>query len=309
MRKAIGISETVFDILFKNEVPVAGVPGGSVLNGMITLGRTGTPCCIMSEVGEDHIGDVIEHFLTANGVNADYVVHGAGKKSNISLAFLDENNDAHYTFYKDYLASQFTFRIPEVNRDDVVMIGSYFALIPSLRPQVLDFLKYAKSRGAIIYYDINFRPNHAQEKEQLFPSIRENFQFADIVRGSADDFEILFGHSDAGRIWEEEVSPYCDSFICTRGADGTELITGSFRKIYPSRNIQTVSTIGAGDSFNAGIVYGLIRDGIRQGDISNLPESRWDSLTAYGIEFSSEVCQRTENYISPELAAKFRTQD
>lgn len=306
MRKAIGISETVFDILFKNDQPLAGVPGGSVLNCVVSLGRTGTPCCLMSETGDDHIGQIISDFLTSNGVSPNYVVHGEGKKTAISLAFLDENNDAHYSFYKDYQHSQFQFRLPDVGKDDVIVIGSYFALIPSLRPQVRSFLETAKSNGAIIYYDVNFRPNHIQEKEQLMPVIHENFQLADIVRGSADDFRILYGYDDADRIWNEKISPLCGSFILTRGADGTELRTGTLRKHFDSRKIQTVSTIGAGDSFNAGILYGLIHDNVTQEMISSLTEKQWNSLVGYGIDFSSDVCQRTENYISRELAEKYR---
>lgn len=305
MRKVIGISETVFDILFKEERPVAGVPGGSVLNGMVTLGRTGIPCIIMTETGSDHIGGVISRFLTENGVSDEYVIRGEGKKSSVSLAFLDENNDAHYTFYKDYDSCRFQFRIPEVNTGDIVMIGSYFALIPSLRPQVREFLEYARGKGAVIYYDINFRPNHSHEKEQLMESVHENCRFADIVRGSADDFEILFGHSDTGRLWQEEISPYCSSFICTRGADGTDLRTRSVNVHFPSKDIRTVSTIGAGDSFNAGIIYGLFKEGISKEDISQLNPTGWNRLISYGIDFSSDVCCSTENYISKELASRY----
>ena len=307
MRKVVGISETVFDILFKNDKPMDGVPGGSVLNCMLSLGRTGTPACLLSETGDDHVGRLIARFLTDNGVSADCVVFGAGKKSSVSLAFLDENNDAHYTFYKDYSSSQFQLKTPEVNPEDIVIIGSYFAVIPSLRPQVKGFLEYARSRGAIIYYDINFRPNHIAEKEMLMEPIRENMRLADIVRGSADDFELLFGHSCTDRLWNEEISPCCSSFICTRGAGGTDLRTESISEHYPSRSIQTVSTVGAGDSFNAGILYGIIRCGFKQAGIAGLSREEWSRLIEFGTDFSSDVCQRTENCISRELAAKYRT--
>lgn len=306
MRKVIGISETVFDILFKDDKPVDGVPGGSVLNCMVSLGRTGTPGCLISEVGDDHTGRLIARFLTDNGVSAECLSYGKDKKTSVSLAFLDNNNDAHYTFYKDYSGCQFQFKKPQINPDDIVIIGSYFAVIPSLRPQVKDFLEYAKERGAIIYYDINFRPNHLAEKEALMGPIRENIALADIVRGSSDDFDILFGHSCTDKLWNEEISPYCKSFICTRGADGTDLRTSTLSEHFPSRKIQTKSTIGAGDSFNAGILYGLIDGGFVQKEIISLDTEKWSGLIGFGIDFSSDVCQRTENYISRELAEKYR---
>ena len=58
MAKVIGIGETVFDILFKNNVPVNAVPGGSVYNCIISLGRCGVQAEFISEVGDDRIGNI-----------------------------------------------------------------------------------------------------------------------------------------------------------------------------------------------------------------------------------------------------------
>lgn len=306
MKRVIGISETVFDILFRNNKPIAGVPGGSVFNGLISLGRIGINGCVITEAGDDQVGHIITDFMTDNGVSDRYVTRIPGKKSAVSLAFLDENDDAHYSFYKDYQNNRLEFARPDVGPDDVVMFGSYYALNPVLRPQVGDFLRYAKSRGAILYYDINFRQNHSQERDSLMDTIHENFMLADIVRGSSDDFMILFDENNGESVWENHISRYCSSFIYTRGADGADVFSGDFRKHYPSQSIKTVSTIGAGDNFNAGIVYGIVRHDIPSAEISHLPSETWDRLIGYGIAFGSEVCQSTDNYISPEFAEKYR---
>ena len=57
MRKVIGIGETVLDIIFKNDMPVNAVPGGSVFNGLISLARSGISTTFISETGNDRIGD------------------------------------------------------------------------------------------------------------------------------------------------------------------------------------------------------------------------------------------------------------
>ena len=306
MRRVIGISETVFDILFRNGKPVAGVPGGSVFNGLITLGRTGINSCVISETGDDEVGHLTTGFMEQNGVAPDYVTRIPGKKSAISLAFLDENNDAHYSFYKDYKNSTLQFTFPEIQKDDIVMFGSYYALNPVLRPKVGALLRYAREKGAILYYDLNFRQNHSQERAELMPTILENFSLADIVRGSSDDFGILFDMTDDNAIWEQHIRPHCHSFIYTMGADGVRLHTDFFCRAYKSRKIQTVSTVGAGDNFNAGIVYGLIRNDIKRDRIATMPAEEWDSLIGFGIEFGTEVCRSTDNYISPEFAERYR---
>ena len=73
MRKIFGIGETIYDILFREDQPVAAVPGGSVFNGLISLGRVGLDCTFITEVGADHVGRIILDFMHENGINSDYV--------------------------------------------------------------------------------------------------------------------------------------------------------------------------------------------------------------------------------------------
>ena len=150
MRKVIGIGETVLDIIFKNDEPIGAVPGGSVFNGIISLGRSGVPASFISETGNDRVGKKIIKFLEDNRVNADSVCVYAESKSPISLAFLNEQNDAEYIFYKDHPHDQLEFVYPDIQPDDIVMFGSYYAVNPVIRPQVAAFLEHAQSKGAII---------------------------------------------------------------------------------------------------------------------------------------------------------------
>ena len=94
MRKVIGIGETVLDIIFKNGKPIEAVPGGSSFNAVISLGRAGVNASFISEAGNDRIGEYVIQFLRDNGVNADNVSIFPESKSPLSLAFLDENNNA-----------------------------------------------------------------------------------------------------------------------------------------------------------------------------------------------------------------------
>lgn len=102
MRKVIGIGETILDIIFRNEQPSAAVPGGSVFNGIVSLSRTGVPVCFISETGNDHVGDTILRFMRDNHISTEHVNVFPDGKSPVSLAFLNDNSDAEYIFYKDY---------------------------------------------------------------------------------------------------------------------------------------------------------------------------------------------------------------
>ena len=94
MRKVIGIGETVLDIIFKNGQPIGAYPGGSTFNAIVSLGRSGISTKFISETGHDRVGEYIISFLKENGVDSDNVNIFPESKSPISLAFLDDNNDA-----------------------------------------------------------------------------------------------------------------------------------------------------------------------------------------------------------------------
>ena len=304
MRRVIGIGETILDILFKDNQPKVAVPGGSVFNGIISLGRAGANVTFISEVGGDKVGNIILDFMKENGVGTDNVVVYPDRRSPVSLAFLNEKNDAEYIFYKDYPNLRLDVEMPEVTGDDIIMFGSFYAITPQLRDKVKELLDKARKVGAIIYYDVNFRKTHAHEAIKLMPTILENFEYADIVRGSNEDFGYMFGMTDPDKVYQHKVSFYCPRFICTNGGEGLCLRTATLKKDYPVEPLQTVSTIGAGDNFNAGLVFGLLKNRIRKADLDELTEADWDKIIASGMSFSKEVCTSLDNYISKEFAEK-----
>ena len=308
MRKVIGIGETVLDIIFKDDEPVSAVPGGSVFNALISLGRAGVNAALISETGNDHIGKKIIRFMESNGIDSSNVNVYAESKSPLSLAFLNEKNDAEYIFYKDHPHDQLDFIYPDIQPDDIVMFGSFYAINPVIRPQVAGLLEYAKNHGAILYYDVNFRASHRSEVMKITPNLLDNLEFADVVRGSNEDFSILFNRNDADSVYRTDISFYCHNFIYTQGSEPVEVrAEGGVNCQYPVGNTQTVSTIGAGDNFNAGFVYGLIKYGITKDDIQRgLTREQWDKLVECAQMFSCECCKNINNYISKEFGERLK---
>ena len=306
MRKVIGIGETILDIIFKNDAPIGAVPGGSMFNGLISLGRAGMKTSFISETGNDRVGKTIIKFLEDNHVDASSISVYPESKSPVSLAFLNEQNDAEYIFYKDHPHDKLDFVYPDIQPNDIVMYGSFYAVNPVIRSQVYAFLEYAHQQGAILYYDVNFRASHLNEVMKVRPNILENLEFADIVRGSREDFEVMFNKKDADSVYRAEISFYCKNFIYTQGVDPIEVRSvGGMGKQYPVLETKTVSTIGAGDNFNAGFVYGLIKYGItRQMLEDGLSEQQWDLIVEQALQFSANVCNSIHNSIDQAFADK-----
>lgn len=306
MRKVIGIGETILDIIFKENRPTAAVPGGSVFNGAISLGRIGANVSFISETGNDKVGGIIKKFMIENDLSTDYINVFPDGKSPVSLAFLNDHNDAEYIFYKDYPKQRLEITFPEIEEDDIFIFASYYALNPVLRDKMTELLNYARARKAIIYYDPNFRNTHKLEAIKLTSSIIENLEYADIVRGSVEDFDNMYGTTDVNTIYKQKIKFYCPNFIYTTGGKAISLRTSSISKEYQVEPLQAVSTIGAGDNFNAGIIYGLLKYGIRRNDLNTLDEKKWDDIIKCGKDFSADVCMSLNNSISKEFATDYK---
>lgn len=305
MRKVIGIGETILDIIFRKNQPHKAVPGGSTFNGLVSLGRLGVPVSFISEVGNDRVGDIIRLFMEENNISTRLVDRFPDGKSPISLAFLDDDSNANYTFYKDYPKQRLEVPLPDIQEDDIFIYGSYYSLNPVLRSRMVEFLEYARERKAILYYDPNFRKAHASEAIHLTPTILENFEYADIVRGSDEDFLNIFGKSDTKKVYQENIRFYSSRFITTHGAEGVNLFTSEYTEHFDSPVIRPLSTIGAGDNFNAGIIYGLLKYNVRRVDLPTLNKETWSRIIRCGIDLATEVCQSYDNYISKEFAETY----
>ena len=290
-KRVIGIGETVLDILFKNDQPQKAVPGGSTFNSIVSLGRAGVPCAMVTEVDGDPIGELICRYLQENGVSSEYVCRHEHIKSHISLAFLNEHNDAQYVFYKDHASVSLDGKLPEIGKNDVVLFGSFFAINPILRPVVGGLLREARKAGAWLYYDVNFRKDHIPDLPVVMSNIEENMRLADVVRGSMEDFEYMYGLHDGDAIYER-VSRHCPTLILTDGARSIRVYTPEGCQTYPVEAIETVSTVGAGDNFNAGYIYAMLQGAHDQA-----------SRIAMAQRWSQDVCRQLGNNISDDLVA------
>ncbi|HKK40977.1 MAG TPA: carbohydrate kinase [Bacteroidales bacterium] len=303
MRKIYGIGEALVDIIFKDNKPQAAKAGGSVLNSAVSMGRMKLPVSFISEYGRDNVGLLIDNFLNDNGVDTSSVYHFKDGTTSLALAFLDENNDAHYTFYKDYPANRLDIEFPVINEDDIVQCGSFYAIWPEIREKFLKFISRARDNGAIVLYDPNFRASHLSELDHLKPLIIENMKMASLLRGSDEDFMNIFGAKTPDEAWDI-VKKYCKCLVYTANTEGVYVMTGSFSGKFPVKSITPVSTIGAGDNFNAGMLTSIYRLGIKNKQLEQMGDKEWSKIIGTAVDFATHVCMSYENYISEEFAKK-----
>jgi len=304
-RNIFTIGETVYDIIFRNGQPIAAKPGGSMLNTSISLGRLKLPVSFISELGEDKVGESIISFLEINNVKSECVLKYKDGKTPIALAYLDEDDNADYTFYKLYPQTRLNVELPIVKENDIVLFGSFYSISEEVRKPVMSFIKMAFRNKAIIIYDPNFRSSHLKQLHTVKDYILENISMATLVRGSNEDFDFIFNTSNIDDTFEIFRSIGCKNLIYTGGKDDVEFRTENLKLTIPVPKIKLVSTIGAGDNFNAGIIFSLYHNQINVADISKMTKDLWRKIIGISISFGSHVCQDYDNYISMDFARKF----
>ncbi|NOX45985.1 MAG: carbohydrate kinase [Chlorobi bacterium] len=304
-KRIFTFGETVYDIVFKNGKVISSNPGGAMLNSAVSLGRLGLPVSLISELGKDQIGADIIHFLNSNNVETKHIFRFSGGNTALALAFLDDENNANYDFYKFYPALRLDGKFPVVGENDVVLFGSFFALSPKVRKPLMNFLRQASKNKALIIYDPNIRKSNVFSNIEEVGFLSENIAIADIVRASDEDFlnidPNVNSQEKAFRFIQERD---CDNLIYTQNGHKVDFISSNFSFGLPVPKIKTISTIGAGDSFNAGLIFGLCKYEITLSNVHQINMETWKNIVKTAINFGSHVCTQMGNYISESFVKK-----
>jgi fructokinase len=302
MPQIFTIGETTYDIQFMDGNPIGGCGGGSAFNSAISLGRCGLPVSLISTIGKDRIGDLEFKMLRDNCVNGDLIKRFEGQ-SRIALAFFDTDRNPEYSFYP--ASREVIPDYPDPQKGDIILLGSSFALRDRGRDNLLNFLGKAQKAGCCVIYDPNAR-KHLADDHGFLSKISENISFATIVKGSDEDFRLIFNETDGRGAYERVWKLGANYLFYTKGAGGAELFTPDLLVKAAAKKIEVVSVIGAGDNFSAGLVYGIYIRILMGKLIKDFSREEWQKIMDYGIHFASEVCQSPQNYISDEAAARLR---
>jgi fructokinase len=303
-RKVFALGETVLDLILDGGFGIKAVAGGSVVNASVSLGRMGIEVQLISEFGADKTGTLINGFLSSNGVLTDFCTRYPNHKTSLALAFLDSAKNATYTFYTDTPEKLNLANIPVFQNSDILLFGSFYSVRPNRRNVLQNILQKAVDAKSVIYYDLNIRKAHSDQMDILMPSFMNNISVATIVKGSDEDFMNLFGIDDPAAVYEK-ISPYCKTLIFTNGSKPVQVFTPKFHLTYKVPEINPVSTIGAGDNFNAGFIFGLVTSGFGTKNSIDMPMAELDRMVACGLAFASVTCLSFENYIPGKFEPDF----
>lgn len=291
----------MLDIIYD---PAAVIPGGSVLNSAVSLARSGVSVQLMTEFAEDGPGTILKQFLENENIGLDYSCIYKDAKTALAFALLDENAKATYTFYKAFPSKRFDIVFPVFNKESIFLYGSFSAINDELSVTVQQLVSDAESSGSMVYYDPNFRKAASTIDAITRERLNFNFSHADVIRGSDEDFDTIFGTIDILDVWKKVKVFGCKLLIVTYGARKVEAINDIFHLYADVPALRVVSTIGAGDSFNAGFIRAYISQSEKEGIAILSDVNHVKKCVNTAIEYASSVCLQTQNYISADIASQ-----
>ncbi|MHA3834459.1 carbohydrate kinase family protein [Terrabacter sp. AAH1] len=240
--------------------------GGSPANVAFGLAALDHPVDLATWIATDERGRRIEDVCRERGVALTAGSQGAPFTS-VAYATLDDTGAATYVFDLEWQVAS----VPGLTAYGHVHTGSIGAVLEPGGSQVREILAVARGLGATVSYDPNARPALMGLPEQARRTIEESIRLADLVKVSDEDIAWLCpgeSEDDVLRGWAK-LGP--SVIVMTRGGEGAVVRvsrTGE-QQALPAPHVDVVDTVGAGDSFMAGLVSGLLDAGLLGG-----PESR-----------------------------------
>ena len=291
------LGESLLDIIFNDSQNAVAKAGGGMLNTSVSLARSGIEVSLISELGDDRTAEIILEFLAENNVETKFIKKYYHQKSTVALAFLNKQKVASFSIYKSYPKYRRLVFPENFSDTDMLVFGSLYSLFPEIRNEVKMMLSAAKKAATLVCYDPNIR-SHDLSDPDIRNALVENIAFADIVKASDEDMKTIFGELSPQEQFQEikKINPNA-LFVLTLGAEGVIGFSKDCTIKLPAREVKVVSTIGAGDAFNAGMVYFLEKSKITDVRKSLLQKGNLNKMLLSGLDFSAEVCSTLENYV------------
>ncbi|AGB47323.1 sugar kinase, ribokinase [Mesorhizobium australicum WSM2073] len=277
----------------ENEPAFAPYVGGAVFNTAIALGRLGAPAGFFSGLSSDLFGGQFRDALGASKVSSTYA-HTSPRPT--TLAFVRLNNgQATYTFYDENTAGRMLTieDLPQLGSEIEAMLFGAISLISEPAGSAYEEFMQREHEARVMMLDPNIRPNFIPDKAKHLRRIREMMAMADIVKLSDEDLH-WFGeagsHEDVVRNWLDRGPKL---IVVTHGSEGAVGYSKQHRVTVMPETVKVVDTVGAGDTFNAGILASLHEQGLlTKAAISSLSEDAIRKALALGAKAAAVTVSR-----------------
>jgi fructokinase len=258
----LSCGEALIDMLPRTttdgEPAFAPYAGGAVFNTAIALGRLGAPSAFFSGISTDMLGQILTETLAASHVSTDLCARSA-RPTTVAFVKL-VNGQATYAFYDENTAGRCLTpdQLPVLPQAISTLFFGGISLVGDPAASTYEALLAREAPARVIMIDPNIRPGFIAGQEDSYRArITRMMAQADIVKLSDEDLHWFAGPGDLPQLAHGILAMGPKLVLITEGAKGAHAISGQHARFVPAQKVTVVDTVGAGDTFNAGVLAAL----------------------------------------------------
>ena len=267
--------------------------GGAVFNTAIALGRLGAPTGFFSGLSTDLMGEILTTTLTASKVDTSLA---ARSNRPTTLAFVKlVNGQATYAFYDENTAGRLLSPadLPTLPARVNTLFFGGISLVNDPAAATYEALQAREAATRVTMIDPNIRPGFITDPAPYRARITRMMARADIVKLSDEDLHWLMGAGDLTRLARQIIATGPRLVFLTEGANGARAVTATQDRFVAAQKVTVADTVGAGDTFNAGVLAALHRaKALHKPALATLPDPTLDAALTLGTRAAAVTVSR-----------------
>ena len=278
------------------QVDFRAIAGGSPFNVAVGLRRLGVDTALFAGLSTDYLGRRLKQVLVNEGVSTEYL-HDLDAPTTLAMVALDASGSPAYSFRGEGCADRqlhghhLPLLGPEVRG---VHVGSFSLVVQPVGDTLLALVK-RESGQRLISLDPNVRLNPEPDIERWRQRISELIPYADVIKVSDEDLELLYPGQDAQQIARSWLNHRCQLVFLTRGSQGASVFSREHgQRSVPASLVQVADTVGAGDTFQAAVIAWLTGHGLDSIEgVQGLSALQLDALLDFASRAAALTCSKT----------------
>ena len=268
--------------------------GGAVFNTAIALGRLGAPVGFFSGLSTDMLGEVLTDTLAASHVDTSLAAR-SGRPTTVAFVRL-VNGQATYAFYDENTAGRMLAEhdLPALpDAVSCVFVGGISLIHDPAASTYATLQSRAAGQGRVTMIDPNIRPGSIPDRASYTKRIAAMMAVADIVKLSDEDLHWLEGDGDLTALARGLIAKGAKLVLITEGAKGARAVTATQDRFVGATPVTVADTVGAGDTFNAGVLAALHAAGaLTKPGIAALDGATLDAALSLGTRAAAVTVSR-----------------
>jgi len=232
-------------------------PGGAVFNTAIALGRLGAECGLFSGISTDYFGEILADSLNASNVASNLAIR-TSRPTTLAFARLVDGQPS-FSFYDEGTAGRMirTDDLPDIPAAVSAMFFGGISLAGEPCGSAYEALMTREAASRVMMLDPNIRPAMINDAAPYRARIDRMIALADIVKVSDEDLRWLAGDGAIADLAKRFLSRGPKVVFVTEGARGATAFARDHQVFVATDKVEVIDTVGAGDTFNAGILAAL----------------------------------------------------